>query len=247
VSGLSQASGKGRPRKSVFSPLGPDAVLSVELATPGSRSREVKTRSKTRASGAYPSFRMGRNIHWESPGERNAIKLLDVDSGVLNLGEQPCVIHYRLAGELHRHYPDLLVERRQVKVLFEVKERKEALSREVIERTALMRTGLPRFGYEYDVLIAEDLCKEPRISNVNFVLRHGRAPLNLMDREEIRLCFLDRKVFLWSDVLRGQAGALTLSRACRLILEGQLSIDFEKSWSGTSLVCTVVSEKKAIQ
>ena len=50
---------------------GPDAVLSVEIAPPGLRAREVKSRSKTRASGAHPSFRMKRMIHWESEGERN--------------------------------------------------------------------------------------------------------------------------------------------------------------------------------
>ncbi len=244
MSALMKAAGKGRLHKSVFSPVGPDAVLSVEFAPPGMRAREIKTRSKTRASGAYPSFRMGRNIHWESSGERNAIKLLDVDSSVLHLGEQPCVIHYRLAGELHRHYPDLLVERRHVKVLFEVKERKEALSPDVIERTALMRAGLPRLGYEYDVLIAEDLCKEPRITNVNFVLRHGRAAMSLKCREELRLYFVKHKSTMWSEVMRGQAGALTLSRACRLILEGQLSIDFESSWSSGSVACTALSEQK---
>lgn len=220
-----------RPSRPAFSPSGPDAVLSVELAPPGTRARKVKTRSKMRAHGAYPSFRMGRMIHWESPGERSAIKLLDVDPSVIHLGEQPCVIYYRLSGVLHRHYPDLLVKWRTAQSLFEVKERTEALSPEVVARTALMRSELPRFGYAYDVLLSDDLEARPRLTNVEFVLRHGRPEMTVLAREELRRYFAITKSVAWSDVLLGQAGPVTLQRACRLILEGELFIDFNVPWS----------------
>lgn len=211
--------------------LGLDTVLHVEFAPEGSRAREVKTRSKQRASGAIPSFRMSRMIHWESTGERCAIKILDADASVLYLAEQPCVVRYRMGGAVHRHYPDLLVRRKATQTLVEIKTRADALSPEVARRTALMHRELPRFGYAYQVLIAEDLERQPRMKNVEFVLRHGRRDLTVTEREELRRFMVRRTSVPWVDVLDGRAGPLTISRACRLILEGRILLDFEKPWT----------------
>jgi len=218
-------------RISAYSPIGPDAVLDVAFALSGGRVREVKTRSKTRATGAYPSFRMGRMVHWESPGERDAIKLLDVDPAVLHVSEQPCVIVYRLNGSLHKHIPDLMVRRIGGNSLLEVKTACDARSVDIAERTKLLCSELPRLGYTYEVLISEDLGRQPRLRNVEFVLRHGRSELTLHEREDLRRFLGDKPGFVWSEVVNGEAGVLTSRKACRLILEGQLSIDFDRTWN----------------
>ncbi|MCA6218569.1 hypothetical protein KGA65_18680 [Ideonella sp. B7] len=210
---------------------GPDAVLSVQFAPEGTRAREIKTRSKTKASGAYPSFRMRRMIHWESEGERNVIKIFDADASVFSLAEQACVVVYRLGGEIHRHFPDLLVVRLANKRLVEVKTEVESRDPEVSARTELMRRELPRFGYDYDIVLSEDAARQPRLRNVEFVLRFGRTDIDLVEREQLRQYLQDRDSVQWADVVGGLAGVLTTGRACRLILEGTLSIDFNLLWS----------------
>lgn len=91
-----------------------DGILRLEAPESGrKRSREVITRSKTRPTGRYPSWKMGRMIDWESPHELNAFRLLDADAGVIAFFEQPLRVHYVLNGEAHVHYPDIAVLRRE--------------------------------------------------------------------------------------------------------------------------------------
>src|SRR5437868_5577153 len=88
-----------------------DAALKVVLPEDGKiRSRTVVSRSRARGTGMFPSWKMGRMVHWESPNELNALRLLDSDASVHSFQEQPLLIHYQMDGEACLHYPDLLVK-----------------------------------------------------------------------------------------------------------------------------------------
>ena len=85
-------------------------IKSILFPEPGQmRSRKVVSRSNARSTGKYPSWKMGRMIHWESINELNAFRLLDCDPNVTSYSEQPCQIAYVLDGVERIHYPDILV------------------------------------------------------------------------------------------------------------------------------------------
>lgn len=203
-----------------------DAILAIECPDGDRiRSRKVISRSKARGSGKYPSWKMGRMIHWESPHELNAFRLLDANSAVLEFAEQPLVIKYRLDGVEHEHYPDIRVTTRQGKELWEVKTAEDAATPEVARRTALMSAALPTLGYVYRVVHAEDLGCRPRLKTVLEVLRLGRADIPAVERERLRVTFERAPNLTWGDVKRGALGAKGQYFACRLILEGAIALD----------------------
>lgn len=201
-------------------------ILAIEYPKNGRiRSRKVISRSKARGSGKYPSWKMGRMIHWESPHELNAFRLLDANSAVLKFAEQPLVIKYRLDGVEHEHYPDIQVTTRQGKELWEVKMADDAAEQEVARRTALMSAALPTLGYVYRVVHAEDLGRQPRLNTVLEVLRLGRADIPAVERERLRVTFERVPTLTWGDVKRGALGAKGQYFICRLILEGAIALD----------------------
>lgn len=189
------------------------------------RSRKVVTRSRSRSTGKYPSWKMKRMIQWESPHELNAYRLLDCDPTVISFQEQPLEIRYELSGEVHRHYPDALVQRHSGDELWEVKTHADAVRSEVAERTRLMTAELPRFGFRYCMVLAEDLGAQPLLLNALLVLRHGRFAISLQDRQVVLGFLNERKEIRWGDVLAGALGPKGRVCVCRLLLEGSLSLD----------------------
>lgn len=164
-------------------------------------------------------------IHWESPHELNAFRLLDANSAVLEFSEQPLIIKYLLDGGEHEHYPDIRVTTRQGKELWEVKTDEDAETPEVVRRTALMSAALPTLGYVYRVVHADDLQREPRLKTVLRVLRLGRTDIPEIERERLRVTFERMPTLTWGDVKRGALGAKGRHFVCRLILEGVITLD----------------------
>ncbi len=164
-------------------------------------------------------------LYWESTHELNAFRLLDATPKVLRITEQPLVLRYVLDGVEYDHYPDIQVVTKRSKELWEVKTSKDAASPEVARRTRLLAEALPAFGFTYRMVVAEDLASEPRLSNLLFVLRHGRMDVPIVERERLRLLLAKLPNLTWGDVQRGALGAKGLGYACRMILEGVLVVD----------------------
>lgn len=193
------------------------------------RARKVVTRSRARATGKYPSWKMGRMIQWESVNELNAYRLLDADPTVTAYYEQPLIIRFTHHGEVHHHYPDTLVQWApdMVQELWEVKPAANAAQHEYIARTKLLERALPQLGFRYKLVVAEELAREPRLSNVLSVLRYGRAPVPSLAREQIRRKYCEAAAPAWGAVLNGALGKHGRNYVCRLILEGTLVLNLE--------------------
>jgi hypothetical protein len=217
-------------------------MMQIEIAVPNItinfpkdgkiRSRKVVKRSNARNTGKYPSCKMQRMLQWESVHESNAMRLLDADPNVLSFHEQPCEIIYQLNGASHRHYPDLLVKEKYKQVMIEVKSSDDANAPEILQRTTFLTSALPHYGYEYRVLYAEDLARQPRLDNLKTLLKFGRFPLPLVEQETLRQMFLRSRQIRWEDLC--EQGHLR--KACRLILEGKLSIDIDTPLNTEALV-----------
>lgn len=203
------------------------------------RTRKVISRSKTRPTEMYPSWKMGRMMHSESPHELNAFRLLDANPEVGRFEEQPVIIVFVLDGIERIHYPDVRVMFADSKELWEVKTRADAEDPEVARRTELMIRRMPDFGYSYRMVIGEELQSTPRLANAKFVLRTGRREIPFAEREHLRRLLACRKELSWSEVRSGVLGKNGRAYACRLMLEGALRFDMDKAITGETIISVV--------
>jgi hypothetical protein len=211
-------------------------TISIEFPVGGKRAREVISRSNSKATGKYPSWKMNRNVHYESLHECNAFKLLDACPEVSYFGEQPCRIRYVMNGELRIHYPDVLVKIHATKELLEIKTPDDAAAEEVRERTEFMQRALPLLGFRYRVLTSDLLSQSPRLNNAETLLRFGRTPVSPVVREQIRQMFMASGSERWGTFQTGLIGTNYRSAVCRLLLEGALKIDFNQQLCQESLI-----------
>jgi hypothetical protein len=181
---------------------------------------------------------MNRMIEWDSPYELYAYRLLDIDAGVLEFREQPCVIHYCLHGQSQRHFPDILVRTKTGKTFLEVKTSRDALRPEVSNRTEFLSRELQAHGYRYAVVLAEDLQRQPRLKNCQLVLRLGRRPLTFEQREFARRLLEATPFFRWGDLQIGKFSPFCIEQCCRLVLEGVLRLNLDEPIGGDSNVLT---------
>jgi hypothetical protein len=129
------------------------------------RSRKVVSRSRARATGKFPSWKMGRMIQWESVNELNAYRRLDATPDANAFYEQPLMIRFVLDGEAHIHYPDVLVDWGHRKELWEIKRNSDASTPVFANRTRLLAAALPQHGFGYRMVVADELSREPQLSN----------------------------------------------------------------------------------
>ena len=189
------------------------------------RSRKVVSRSNARSAGKYPSWKMGRMMHWESSYELNAFRLLDCDPNVTSYSEQPCQITYIMDGVERIHYPDILVKTAGTKQLWEVKPRSKALEPEGIARTALLSQALSKWGYAYRMMFAEDLARQPRLGNATLLLSLGKRVVSDCEWENLRRTMAEKGALVWSEACAGNYGRNGREILCSLVLRGALTID----------------------
>lgn len=212
-------------------------ILEITFPKEGSvRARRIVSRSRARPTGKYPSWKMGRMIQWESINELNAYRLLDANPAALAYHEQPLTITYMLNGEVHKHLPDAMVQWGGSRELWEIKEAKDASRPEVAARTRLMEDALPQLGFAYRIVLAEDLAKEPRLSNVLTVLKFGRSSISEIETEQLRQAFFVAREVTWGAVLAGALGKFGRNHICRLILEGKLHLNMERPLTMNSII-----------
>ena len=206
-----------------------DTVLEIVFPEAGKvRARIVVSRSKSRETGKHPSWKTGRMVQWESPAERDVFLLLDADPQVRTYYEQPVAIRYTLNGEVHTHFPDVLVEKASARELWEVKYASDAVDPFMRARTTLLERLLPKWGFTYRLVLAEELARQPRLSNVRTLLKYGRNPVSELERERLRRLLLVAPSIRWDAALNGALGPRGAAIVCRLTLEGVLSLDLEQ-------------------
>jgi hypothetical protein len=178
---------------------------------------------------------MQRMIHWESPHERNAYRLLDADCSVHSFSEQPLVIWFRLNGEKRPHYPDVLVILENGrKVLLEVKTKDDSQRQDVRLRTELLSATLPSHGFEYQLVIGEEMGRQPRLENALTMLNLGRAPITLAEEERMQQAFDMTPSISWGEITEGRMGKRGPNVAARGVLEGQISFDINSPLSAST-------------
>lgn len=212
-----------------------DSIVSVKFSEPNTPIRTVVSRSRMCSTGRFPSWKMDRMLEWESYDELNAFRLLDCDVSVRRFLEQPCEVVYKISGEVKRHYPDIYVEANREKQLWEVKDDVRASQADVVARTTLLTEALKAHGFTYRLVLGSELRVQPRLQNANILLRYGgRASVNEVERESVRLMLRDAGRLTWGAATAGVYGPRGRQILCRLTLEGVLLIDMNKPLSSST-------------
>ncbi len=215
--------------------------LAIHFAPPGVLARQVVKRSNARKTSKYPSWKMNGMLQCESENERNCMLLLDVCSWVKSYRPQPCVIKYRMDGQERKHFPDLLVTTHSGNELIEVKPRAHANHPDTARRTALLSELLPAHGYRYRLMLAENLALCPRLENAELIKRLGKAEVPALQRERIRALFQQNSSIPWSALQQDQLNPHLPRHVCRMVLEGQLSIDLNQLLTDNTAVHWVIN------
>jgi hypothetical protein len=210
------------------------------------RSRKVVSRSNSRPTIKYPSWKNQRMIQCESVYELNACFLLDSDNSVIGFHEQPCRIDYITPKAKRSHYPDFLVEKSNgTKEFWEVKADLEFEKEDVILREELLRGLLPDLGYEYRLVCGKSMRSGFRLKNAHYLVRNGRTPLDMTVFNLALEYFTKYEACEWKDFSVFDDAIKNRLVLARLILEGYVLFDPNESLSESSRVWWSSSSAKA--
>lgn len=190
------------------------------------RSRKVVSRSNSRSTIKYPSWKARRMVQCESKHELAACLILDTDVSVDSFQEQPCRISYQTPIRTFAHYPDFLVHKKDgKKELWEVKDESEVVKKDIRFRSAVMSCLLKEYGYQYHLVSSKELKENPRADNSRLLLKFGRNEISEIESEYLLEYFVSKKVKHWGEF--EPYGERLKDRAvlCRLILDGIVSFD----------------------
>jgi len=196
------------------------------------RMGKIVNRSNSRPTGKYPSWKMGRMMQWKTVTHLNAFRLLDADSRVSSFQELPMAIEYESKGFFKVEHPDLLVVIGAHKELWTINKLSTAQSQAQKNEMKELAKHLLAHGYRQRLIEVDVLGHEPRLSNAITLLGFGRGEISLLEREALRLLFIERAGRLsWGEVVSGVAGPLGRNILCRLVLEGVVRFDPTALWT----------------
>lgn len=196
----------------------PDALatsIHLEMPTNGRlRARRVISRSAPRPTTKFPSIKLGRSVHCESPLEVEASEWFDACSSVKFFGEQPLIIHYDIAGQRHKHIPDFLVRTDDGTALVEVKFVID-IDQDVYTRTWVLKKALFELGYRYYLVTENETRRGNYLKNARYLLRRGRATVPDAVKYHLISRLRRGERLTWGDLTSTEQ-----FHAARLILEG---------------------------
>ena len=188
------------------------------------RVREPVSRSKTGVQGKVADVFGGRSRHAESLNELQAFRILLATARADAWQEQPFILEYHAEGEKRRYTPDLLVVWGARREVVEIKPDSEADLPENRARFALFRELLTEHGFQFRLWKRSEICAEPRLTNVNLLLRYRSVKVSAAERERIRRAFSATLDVRLRALL--ETPGITVQSALRLVLEGALHIDW---------------------
>jgi len=188
------------------------------------RVREPVSRSKSGIQGKVADVVSGRSRHAESQNELRAFRVLLATAHPDAWQEQPFALEYHHDGAKHRYTPDILVVWGSNRQVIEVKDDSDADLPENRVRFDLIGRLLAAHGYEFRLWKRSEICAEPRLTNVDLILRYRCVEVSSVERERIRHVFsLERELRLHTF---SEMPGITIPSVLRLVLDGALHIDW---------------------
>lgn len=186
--------------------------------------------------GYFHSRKMGRTMHFRSRLEYSLMRICEVDRDVLGFVEQPVVIKYQqMDGRLRTYTPDLFIATKERRTFYEVKWEADASTLENESRWPEVGKAFQGLRYAFCVATEATILRQPRQANITYLLRARRVPpvdpvlsREVHSRIENGSCRL-RDLF-------DELPNFSMKHACRLILDGCLTFDFDLPLSGETQV-----------
>ena len=198
-------------------------ITGIQRPKPGKlRVRNPVRRSNMRTTYKYPCWKAGRMLQCESKLEMEAYYLLDAFPAVSRISEQAMRIDFEIDGQPMFHVPDVVLNFGRRVVILEIKEDEKAQKRDAQHRTHHLTPALARRGFAYRVLTESLIRRQPRLDNVDWLLRRGRPLVGLGAASEVRALLAGSGgCCSWGELL-----ARNLDReAAQLVLHGKLWVD----------------------
>lgn len=129
--------------------------------------------------GKFFSVKSNSVLWCESILEMSFMYLLDFDPDVKYFKEQPCRIHYDLDGRKHTYTPDILVVRKELKQIVEVKPAGKAANAANQRLFQAVSPICGREGFSFVVVTDKTIMQQPRLDNVKTLWRYARTPLHI--------------------------------------------------------------------
>ncbi len=194
------------------------------------RVREPVSRSKTGVQGKVADVVHGRSRHAESANELKAFRILLATARSAIWQEQPFCLEYHYDGAKHRYTPDILVVWGAHQEVVEVQEDSESELPENQAQFRLVGELLAEHGFHFRLWKRSEICAEPRLTNVDLILRYRCVDISAVDRERIRHTLSPAPD--WHLRSLCETSQTAVQNVLRLVLDGTLHIDW---WEPLSL------------
>ena len=200
-----------------------------------SRIKKIISRSNTKPTGKYPSWKMGRMLHWENIEQLHAFRLLDINPAIDSFEELPMEIQYEMNGETYHEYPDILIKFGNSKEIWKIKKSLEVEDAISKEKDKYFQEQLLNRGFGWRLVSPESLIQEPRKQNAITLLRHGLNPISPIEKERIRNYLKQNGGICWGEIIAGLVGPSGPKNICRLVLEGNIYFEINQIWSSRTI------------
>lgn len=169
------------------------------------RIKKVITRGGTRRRYCVPCFRGGdREAHCEAEEEADAAILADACAGVL-FQEQPAMLEFEWRGEMHTHFPDLLVVDGHRREFVECKRDAEGKDFLIRKRAERLKELLPQVGFGYRILTTSTIHRLAYFENAVRMRRAAKAIL-------YEPSWVDSLDTVWSKASPNEVGVSAVAR-----------------------------------
>lgn len=212
--------------------------ITIKFAEDGERIRKVVRRSNSRMTGKFPSRKNGRMMQWESKYELETFQILEISPLVAAYSEQPAEIKYSGDdGIEHRHYPDILVVLRSgIKMFIEVKPESAITDQDLADRTRLIASLLRHKGYQYVMVLPEQVVSFAYLENAKHLLLYSKMPMPESAWEMVRRILLREGSIELANLIKSLKHADARSWIYRLLIAGDILCDLSEPITNQTLM-----------
>jgi len=205
--------------------------IGLELVMPEggkTRVRKLIGRSRRVATGKYPSWKLGRLVHWESSQEAKVFRLLDACPGIKKFAEQPFLIRYLHGESWRQHVPDAaFCAYHGGLAVIEIKSSLDKGRHEALERAEILGPRFAAMGVFYGVVLQEHLDAGLALANARLLLRRGSQQALQSDHEQVIQMVADQREIAAEDLTGRRLDAnYALCVASSMVLRGHLSVNW---------------------
>jgi TnsA endonuclease N terminal len=199
------------------------------------RVREVITRSGKRIRVKFPSRKLNRMIHCESPLERDAAYHFEYHPLVNSYQEQPSVeYYYDAAGVQHRYYPDFRINFKDGSVLLiEIKPARYLTTKKVRDQLKYVAARFAEQKRPFRVMTETDIRREPLFGNLKKMHKANKLASELVPTSVLLTKLAGGPSWLFGKLSNTLDG---VNKLLRLVRSNHLQVDLESPLSSDAMV-----------